>query len=384
VVVAGLMGQFPMGGMAWQVLHHVLGFRRLGCECYYIENSGAPPYSPRRGSVGEDARENVAFLARTFPRFGLADAWAYYDCLEDRWHGGAGARAGELLEHADVLVNLCGASRPESFARRKGCLVYLETDPVLEQLNLERGDERTREFIAGHDVCFTYAWNLGQPRCPLPTGGVAWRRTRPPVLVDLWESPPHPRGSWRTIATYRNRGKDVVIDGETYYWSKHLNYERMVDLPARTRERLEIALASPGDPDAPARLRAHGWRIRDAYPVSHSTGVYRSYLRGAKGEFSVEKDSVVRLHTGWFSDRSVCLLAAGRPCVLQDTGLGPDLPTGEGLLAWSSLEEAAEALERVARDYAQHARRARELALEFFEARVLLPEILDAAGVGRG
>jgi hypothetical protein len=140
-----------------------------------------------------------------------------------------------------------------------------------------------------------------------------------------------------------------------------------------------VALVSPDD-DQRARFERGGWRVEDPVRISRGALVYRRYIQGAKGEFSVEKDDQVRLRVGWFSDRSVCFLAAGRPCVIQDTGFGVRVPTGTGLLGWRSAEEAAEALERVGRDYAHHARRAREIARSHFEASVLLPPILAAAG----
>ncbi len=380
VVVLGLMGQYPLGGMAWQVLHHVIGFRRLGIETYYVEDSGAPPYSPLEQSIVDTSRENVRFLRETFRRHGLADAWAYYDSLTKRWHGMQGQRVDELMEHADAIVNLCGASRPDPEKKRRGCVVYIETDPILEQVKYAGGDAATGEFLRAHDVHFTYGWNIGTRACRVPAGDIAWRKTHPPVLVDLWESPPKPRGDWRTIATYRNKGKDVVIDGETYYWSKHPNFDRVMDLPSKTKERLEVALVAPTD-ELRERFTSHGWRLEDPYRISHGAGVYRRYIQGAKGEFSVEKDDQTRLKVGWFSDRSVCFLGAGRPCVLQDTGFGTRVPTGTGLIAWSDPQEAAEGLERVGRDYARHAKAALAIAREHFDTSVLLPPILEAAGV---
>ena len=380
VVVLGLMGQYPLGGMAWQVLHHVLGFRRLGVETYYVEDSGAPPYSPLEQSIVDTSRENVRFLRETFRRHGLADAWAYYDSLVKRWHGMTQTRVDELMEHADAIVNLCGASRPDPAKKRRGCVVYIETDPILEQVKYARGDADTCEFLRSHDVHFTYGWNIGTKTCKVPAGDIAWRKTHPPVLVDLWESPPKPRGDWRTIATYRNKGKDVVIDGETYHWSKHLNFDRVMDLPSKTKERLEIALVSPTD-ELRERFTSQGWKLEDPYRISHGAGVYRRYIQGAKGEFSVEKDDQARLKVGWFSDRSVCFLGAGRPCVLQDTGFGARVPTGTGLIAWNTPEEAADALERVGKDYPRHAKAALAIAREHFDASVLLPPILEAAGV---
>jgi hypothetical protein len=328
----------------------------------------------------EDCRPNVRFLRDTFARFDLGDVWSYYDSGGKRWFGMGEAKSRELLREADVLVNLCGAAQPQDYADRKGSLVYVETDPILEQVKYARGDAGTKAFLEGHDVLFTYALRLGDPGTRVPAGPFRWRKTHPPVCVDLWESAPRPAGWWRTIATYRNSGKDVTIDGETYFWSKHPNWDLVMDVPRTTGAKLEVALVSPNE-DQRARFEAGGWRVEDPVKVSSGALAYRRYVQGAKGEFSVEKDDQVRLHLGWFSDRSVCFLAAGRPCVIQDTGFGVRVPTGAGLIGWSSREEAIEGLARVTRDYATHARRAREIAREHFEASVLLPPMLEAAGV---
>lgn len=382
VVVLGLMGQYPFGGMAWQVLHHMLGFERLGVECFYVEDSGAPPYSPRRQSVVETADENVRFLAETMARHGLRERWTYWDSLADTWHGFGKSRADDLVAHADAIVNVCGAAFPDPERRRGGCLVYIETDPIYEQVRMLQGDEESRRFVLGHDVHFTYGLRIGDPDCLVPAGDIAWRKTHPPVVVDLWESPPPPVGaSWRTVATYRNRGKDVVLDGRTYHWSKHPNFERVMDLPRHTEETLEIALVTAGEHDVRERFRQNGWKLEDPVAVSSDADVYRSYIQGARGELSVEKQDLSELKPGWFSDRSVCFLAAGRPCVLQDTGFGVRVPTGEGLLAWNTKEEAAEALARVTADYPRHAQAALRIAREYFDASVLLPPILEAAGI---
>ena len=350
VVVLGLMGQYPLGGMAWQVLHHVIGVKRLGYDVAYIENSGAPPYSPRLQSVVERPSENLRFLRETFRRLDLSDRWAYFDSGKKRWHGMSAATASDWLENADVLINVCGATRPEPDQKRRGCLVYIETDPILEQVRYAAGDPDTRAFIDGHDVLFTYGVNIGKPDCRVTDAGLRWHPTHPPVVVDLWQKPPRPNGDWRTIATYRNRGKDVTIDGETYYWSKHPNWPKVIDLPLHTRERLEVALVSPG-----AELRAQfvskGWQVEDPYRVSHTAFVYRRYIQGAKGEFSVEKDDLVRLASAG-SATAACASCGGRPCVLQDTGFSW-ARTGMGLIPWTT---GGGRHWSVAKDYAAHAR----------------------------
>lgn len=380
-VVLGLMGQYPFAGMAWQVLHHVIGFERLGIETYYVEDSGAPPYSPRLQSVTGSAAENVRFLADTFARHGLADRWTFWDSLTDTWPGLGRAKAESLLAEADLVVNLCGASRPDSHKVRRGCLVYVETDPVLEQVKLSRGDAETRAYLESHDALFTYGNRIGLSDCRVPAGDLVWHKTLPPVVVDLWQTQIAAGDAWRTIATYRNRGKDVVIDGRTFHWSKHPNFEKVMDLPRRTAERLEIALVTAGEHAVRERFLENGWKLEDPVAVSSDPEVYRAYIQGARGEFSVEKEDQTDLRVGWFSDRSVCFLAAGRPCVLQDTGIDVRVPVGEGLLEWRTVEEAAECLARVSRDHARHCAAALRLAREHFDASVLLPPMLEVAGI---
>ncbi len=384
-VVLGLMGQYPFGGMAWQVLHHVLGFERLGVETYYVENSGAPPYSPRLQSITDTAAENVRFLSDTFAHHGLADRWTFWDSLTGEWPGLGRAKAEELLANADLILNLCGASRPDPEQKRRGCLIYVETDPIFEQIKVARGDADSLAYLESHDALFTYGNRIGLPDCKVPAGKLRWRKTLPPVVVDVWQAPPPPApAAWRTIATYRNKGKDVVVDGRTYHWSKHPNFEKVMDLPRRTDETLEIALVTAGESAVRERFLANGWKLEDPVAVSSDPEVYKRYIQGARGEFSVEKEDQTDLRVGWFSDRSVCFLGAGRPCVLQDTGVDVRVPVGEGLLEWKSAEEALECLARVTRDYDRHCKAALRVAREHFDASVLLPPMLEAAGIAGG
>jgi hypothetical protein len=383
VVVFGLMGLFPMGGMAWQVLNHMLGFQQLQCDVFYVENTGCPPYSFRRQSVVDSADDNLAFLDHTFRLYDLQERWSYYDCLSNTWNGMSEGVVKELLEHSDVIVNLCGGTRPDLQVHRHGCLVYIDTDPGVELVGMAERERRSIELLSAHDVHFTYGWNIGDGICPLPTAGIDWRRTHPPVVTALWHiAQGHTPRTWRSIGTYQNKGKDFTLNGETYLWSKHLNFERVMELPSRVSDRLELALMTP-DSNVKERFLSHGWTITDPYPISKTPEDYRDYITEARGEFSVEKDSYVRMKSGWFSDRTVCFLAAGRPCVVQDTGFGYRVPCGQGLLSWNSSVEAAEAMNQVGKDYAAHARAAERIAREYFDASVLLPDILDAAGVPR-
>lgn len=379
LVVLHLAGRYPLGGIGWQAVHHVLGLARLGHDVYYVEDSGAHPYDPRVKSVVADSSYSVAFLADVMARFGLADRWAYVDEVTGVCHGLSRERLQRLYREADGLLNVCGATELKEDHLRCPIRVYVETDPVFEQIRVAEGDPEAIAALEEHTHHFTYGENLGQPDCPIPLEKFAWRTTRPPVIPDLWEARPDPTAErFTTVATWRNVGKDMRFRGETYYWSKHLNFLKMADLPSRTRQPLELALEvdDPADRDLLAR---HGWLLSDALEASRDAAAYQRFIERSRGEFTVSKDLVVRTRSGWFSDRSACYLAAGKPVVTQDTGFGKYVPTGSGLLAFQTTEEAVAALAEVNRDYATHCRAARALAEEYFAAERVLGRLCREA-----
>ncbi|MDX6567252.1 MAG: hypothetical protein QOE10_2914, partial [Gaiellales bacterium] len=263
-----------------------------------------------------------------------------------------------------------------------GRLVYLETDPVQPQLEVFQNLPETIDFLDQHCAYFTFAENYGTAACTLPpTDLYEFRPTRQPVVLDWWENGTAPRdGRFTTIANWRQPWRDVSHDGRVYGWTKDDEFRRVIDLPAATSVCLELALANCG-PDDEASLVDHGWRVRSARKLSDDIDAYRGYIRGSRGEFTVAKEQNVAFRTGWFSDRSATYLAAGRPVIMQDTGFGEALPTGCGLLAFSTPDEAAAALEEVRGDYDRHAAGARELARSHFSHEVVLGDLLDVFDV---
>jgi hypothetical protein len=381
ILVLHLAGQYPLAGVLWQALHYLVGLRELGHDVYYAEESGAPPYDPRVKSIVVDPTYNVACLRQTLERFGFAEHWVYWDQGEDRHYGLSRDQLRALHETADVTVNLCGANPPPPATKRRGRWLYIETDPVFEQIRAARGEPRTLEFLSRHDACFTYAENLGASDCPIPLGGIDWQKTRPPVVLGLWKERPDPAcRHFSTVATWQNKGKDITFQGHTYYWSKHVNFLKFLDLPRHTPQSLELAVET-GDETVRAELAARGWRLTDARERSATVEGYRDYIHASRGEFTVAKDIYVRPRTGWFSDRSVCYLAAGKPVVTQDTGFGKFIPTGNGLFAFTTLEEAVSALATINADYVHHAHAAREIAETYFAADTVLRKLLHDAGV---
>ena len=369
-----------MGGIGWQAVHHVLGLQRLGHDVYYVEDSGAPPYDPQERSVVVDPAGGVDFLARTMARFGLGERWAYRDVAGGRCYGLSASRLDELYREADALVNVCATTRLREEHRRCPVRIYLQTDPVHDQIQLALNHPGTREALADHTHHFTYGENLGQPDCPVPLGEFRWRPTRPPVVLDCWKPHVDPAAEcFTTIATWRNESKDITWAGERYYWSKHVNFLRFLDLPRLTEQPIELAVEA--GPEVQAMLRERGWRLAEARDRSRDVEVYQAHIEASRGEFTVAKDLVVRTRSGWFSDRSVCYLAAAKPVVTQDTGFGTFIPTGHGLFAVSTPEEAADAFAEINRDYDHHARSARHLAEQYFDSDAVLGALCRDAGL---
>ena len=383
IVVLGLISRMPYAGAVWWTLNYVVGLRNLGYDVYYVEAHGDTP-DHFIGPGDDEGTENAAaFLDGVMRRFGLDGCWAYHALHDDgRCYGLSEEKLRRLYREAELIVNLNGSTIPLPEHTETGRVVYVETDPVDIQIELHDGAQGTIDWLDMHCAHFTYAENYGAPDCGLPISGrFEYRPIRQPVVLDYWRTgAPPEREEFTTIANYRQPFREVTLDGETYFWSKDREFLTFLELPRHTGQRIELALSSY-EPEDRRLLEANGWHVRDAGPVSEDADVYRAYISGSRGEFTVAKDQNVRLRTGWFSERSACYLAAGRPVVTQDTGFGNILPTGEGLFAFSTLDEILAAFDAINSDYERHSRAAFEVAREYFDAEVVLTRFLDDLGL---
>jgi GT2 family glycosyltransferase len=384
VVLLGMMSKMPVAGVVWQYLHYLLGFEQLGYEAYYVEAHGRTPSMLMESGETADASGRAAsFIATIMRRYGLSGRWAYRALHRDgRCFGITERRLEQLLGSAELIVNLHGGTKPLPELRATDRLVYLETDPVQLQLELAEGYEASYEFLEAHAAFFTFAENYGQDDCLLPVSErFGFETTRQPVLPELWKTERPPAGDlFTTIGNWSQPWRDVAVDGSVYTWSKDQEFKKLLDLPARCSARFELALSSYEDADREL-LETHGWRVRSAMEFSTDLVAYREYIAGSAGEFTVAKDQNIRFRTGWFSDRSATYLASGRPVVTQDTGFGQALPTGEGLFAFASAEDAAEAVAQIDAEPERHRQAARELAREFFTPEVVLGKLLAHLGM---
>jgi hypothetical protein len=341
VVVAGaLASKAGNGGEAWVRLSYGLGLRRLGCRVRLVEE--APDASA----------EAVEYARAVSAAFGLDFALA-----------------GDELAGADVLFDISGNLRSPALRRRFGRTAFVDIDPGFTQLWHQQG----LAPIEKHDLYFTIATNIGSDNCRLPTCGIDWRPTRPPVVLDEWPVADGGFDRFTTVATWRNPFGPIEP-----YGLKHHEWRKFAGLPTLTGLPFEAAISfHPEDEGDHSLLETEGWRLVDP-ELSAQPGGYRDYVRGSGAEFSVAQGIYVETRSGWLSDRSVRYLASGRPVLVQDTGFGRDLPVGQGLLSFRAPEDAAAGAHAIVDDYDRHASAARALAEEYFDSDKVLTALLEA------
>ncbi|MDX2226400.1 MAG: hypothetical protein SFY92_04790 [Verrucomicrobiae bacterium] len=389
VIVMGFMGSCPIAGVVWQHLHYLIGLKELGHEVYYIEDSARIPYNPSTFEVTEDFSYAARMLDRLFQKHGLgAENWGY--CARyrpDSPTAGLGlAKIRELYRTADAIFNVCGSQEFNDDLLQSRRILYIESDPAVEQIKLAKGNENTRAYLSRHQALFSFGENLNQTDCGVPRTDFKWYPTRQPVATALWQPPERrdfnpEKGVYTTIANWATGGKkDIEYNGETYLWSKNPEFHRFCAAPRLCGELFELA-TDMKDATERAGFLSQGWQFTLPHKMSEDIDLYQEYIWSSKGEFTVAKDQYTRLNTGWFSDRSACYLAAGRPVITQATGFSKFIPVGEGLFEFRTLEEIRTAAEKIRSDYSRHSAAARELAREYFEARTVVGRILDAAGI---
>jgi len=385
-IVAGAIANKPFnGGEPWVRLSWLVGLRRLGFDAYFVEALREGACVDAAGDPAPFERSaNRSHLEAVMREFELLDKTALIDGRGGSLYGIDPAELGGLVAEAEVLFDMSGHLgdiAPMAQARRR---VYVDLDPAFTQV--WHADPALDFTVAGYDHHVTVGLNVGGAGCSIPTGGVEWIPTFPPVLLDEWRSGQAPSAEpfrFTSVAKWRSPYGQLDLDGRAL-GLKHHEFRRLLELPAQVPQaEFELALdIDAGDAADAEALVAHGWRLRPAPEVASSPRRFRDYVLASSGELSVAQGAYVQTRSGWFSDRTAAYLAAGRPALVQDTGVGARVALGEGLVTFSCPREAAARAREIAGDPIAHAQAARALAERHLDSDRVLGRLLEAVGVG--
>jgi hypothetical protein len=368
ILFAGIIARYPFGGVTWCSLMYLLGLRALGHDVFYIEDTGECVYDPVLNARATDPIYGTTYINNALAPHGLGDRWSFVN-YDGTYHGRSADEVRRFAADADLFINLSGGSWfwRDEYARipRK---VFVDSDPAFTQLAIAKAEPWYVEFFRRFDRLFTFGANIGTPACAIPTGEFNWHKTWQPITMDDWRTDITPRDRFTTVMTWQIESF-ADVGG-----NKDQEFVKFIELPSKTTQRFELAINGPQ-----SLLRRYGWDTVDAMAVSRTPDGYREFIHGSKAEFGVAKHTYVVNRTGWFSDRTECYLAAGRPALVQDTGWTAHVPAGDGLLAFSTVDEALAGLDRITSEYARHARGASEIAREHFDARRVLTRLLEEA-----
>jgi len=392
IIVLGFMGGMPIAGVIWQHIHYIVGLQRLGHEVYYIEDTLNYPYDPVAFNISDDCSYAAQTLGRLAKEHEFEGRWAYCARFKDPMEsvGMSLSQIKTLYKEADCALNICGSHDMNDDLRTIRNLIYVESDPGVEQIKIDKEineeESVTIDYLKEHHHLFTFGENIGTPAFVVPTHGFHWLPTRQPVVTDLWcssteASEPDPVAMFTTICNWSTSGKkDIVWNGSNYLWSKSLEFLRFIEAPKLSGEPFEMATDIKKEEEREL-FEKNDWKLVLPHELSVDWNGYRDYIRHSKGEFTCAKDQYIRLNTGWFSDRTACYLAAGRPVMTQETGFSAHYGGKEGLLSFSTMEEIVEAVASIRSDYKRHSCAALTIAREVFEAEKVLASLLERAGV---
>jgi hypothetical protein len=372
-IVSGGILRYPLAGHAQWILGWLVGLQRLGHEVHYVERAGWKDacFDPETWESSDDCSYGARFIRATLTPHGLQDRWSYQD-LSGRYLGMSEADLGRAFSQADCYVALWTEwhERAETVPVR----VFFDAEPGLNQIRMELGQlDADRAF----DRYYTVGLNVGTKRSSAPTAGRSWQTMPSTVLVsDFPHAPPVADAAYVSIMNWQSH-RNIEYNGVTY-GQKDIEFAKFTSLPRLVSAPFELSVAGPAPRD---ELEANGWNLIAPYEPTKSIASYKAFLAGSRGYFGVAKNVFVATNSGWLGTDAAYSLASGRPVILQDTGFGDHLPTGEGLFAVRDATEAAMAIAEVERDYSRHSAAARAIATEYLDTSVVLPRFLDELGI---
>jgi hypothetical protein len=377
IIVSGMIAHVPQqGGATWAVLQYLLGFKQLGHEVYFIEPVEAHSLLPAGATLEDSA--NAAYFRQVMAEYGLEQTSALLLVGSKQTIGLPYDKLLEVAHRADVLINVSGMLEDDALTNQIPLRVYLDLDPAFNQL--WQAIQNINMRFDAHTHFVTIGLAIGQAGCDVPTCGRSWITTPQPVVLAHWSA--GERTHNETLTTVANwRGYGSIEHQGVFYGQKAHALREFIQLPTLSRENFTLALAIHPDEERDlGALKANGWNLVDPKHVAHSPASYRQFIQNSKAEFGIAKLGYVASRCGWFSDRSICYLASGRPVIAQETQFSSFIPTGEGLFAFTSIDDVLASIEAMNRDYARHSQAARSLAEDCFDSDKVLAKLLSNIG----
>jgi hypothetical protein len=369
ILLSGMLAGVPgQGGATWAVLQYLLGLRRLGHEVVFVE-----PVECGGAALADTPA--ATYFGHAVARHGLEGRAALIDPATDATFGMGRGELKRFARGADLALNISGTLADEELLGAVTVRAFLDLDPAFTQL--WHAAEGIDLGFARHNRFATIGLDVGRPGCRVPACGLDWVTTVQPVVLEHWPvASERDIGALTTVGHWRAYGS-IEHEG-TFYGQRAHSVRRLFELPERVPAPVVVALGiHPDEVVDLLALERHGWQLADPDHAAGTPARYERFVRSSWGELGLAKSGYVEAACGWFSDRSACYLASGRPVLAQDTGFGKHLPTGEGLLCFRTPEDAAAAVDELRRDYPRHRRAARAIAEELLDSDRVLDRLLE-------
>ncbi|MDQ3179352.1 MAG: hypothetical protein M3Q33_02410 [Acidobacteriota bacterium] len=389
IIVGGYIGLMPVGGLTWHYVQYPVGFAELGHDVFYIENTRCYPIYQKEVSKWDDCSLSVEYLSKVMDFFGMSERWAYRDVASGKCFGLPLEKVQEIINTADILVNVSCSTSMSDELQRIPVRILLDTDPMFVQIQLVKpqkigtGNPGMREMVKASNYYFTFGENIAAQDCHIPTGGLKWHPTRQPICLKYWNADSLKATSSGALTTVMNwaAAKRLRYEGE-FWGQKNVEFKKYLSLPKLVPEvQMTVAVTQAAKTGTSAfpieKAEAKGWQVLDPEVCAGNWISYQNFIENSLGEFSVAKEIYVKARTGWFSDRSACYLASGRPVIAQETGWSKFIPTGKGVFAFDNQQSAVEAIREVTNEPEKHSLAVREIAKEFFDSKKVLKALLE-------
>ena len=385
IIVGGYVGLYPTGGATWDYLQYPLGLMMLGHDVYYFEDTAQYPVYQIEDSKWNNSTATIAYIKDSMESVGLGERWAYRDVGTEQWHGLSNQKIKEIFNTADIFINVSSATYIWPEYLKIPVRIMIDTDPMFTQVEfwemMKQGSSERLENFMSHTHFFTFGLNMGAEDCRIPDLGLKWETTKKPICMGQWANKniqAH-NNSFTSILNWIER-KPFQFDNDSW-GQKNIIFKKFQDLPGSYKGKEFEMVVNTGNKKETLEemelLRNKGWKINSPHNTIADMWSYNSFIKNSFGEFSITKATYIKSNSGWFSGRSACYLAAGRPVITQDTMWSKYFPEGEGLFACNDLESAQDAISEIEANYPLHSSRAVDIAREYFDSGVVMEDLFS-------